>query len=127
MYLLLPVLSRFATLLHQCVGSIRKGSKKASAKEIALASHVIGKILINVLGFHIVFVYLNIYFKSSLGLLILTTGYGDKAREIFGESIRSLDESLSLGSDVSKISVSFFSKIMLGFVLNFSPMILERQ
>ncbi|KAK4277407.1 hypothetical protein QN277_015410 [Acacia crassicarpa] len=71
---------KFATLLHQCVGSIRKGSKKASAKEIALASHVIG-------------------------LLILTTGYGDKAREIFEESIRSLDESLSLGSDVSKISL----------------------
>ena len=45
----LEVLSfiRFATLLHQCLASIKKGSKKASAKEIALASHAIGKILIN--------------------------------------------------------------------------------
>lgn len=38
---------RFATLLHRCLASIKKGSKKASAKEIALASHAIGKIWID--------------------------------------------------------------------------------
>lgn len=34
---------RFATLLHSCLASIKKGSKKASAEEIVLASHAIGK------------------------------------------------------------------------------------
>ncbi|KAL2963832.1 hypothetical protein AAZX31_17G222900 [Glycine max] len=53
---------KFATLLHQCLASIKKGSKKASAKEIALASHAIG-------------------------LLTLTVGCSDNAREIFEESI----------------------------------------
>ncbi|KAF7830545.1 interferon-related developmental regulator 1-like [Senna tora] len=72
--------NKFATLLHQCLCSIRKGSKKASAKEIALASHAIG-------------------------LLVLTVGYGDKAREIFEESIRTLDQSLASESDASKISL----------------------
>ncbi|RDX82193.1 Interferon-related developmental regulator 1, partial [Mucuna pruriens] len=70
---------KFATLLHQCLASIKKGSKKASAKEIALASHAIG-------------------------CLALTVGCGDKAREIFEESIRPLDESLTSRIDVSKIS-----------------------
>ncbi|XP_027354113.1 interferon-related developmental regulator 1-like isoform X2 [Abrus precatorius] len=68
---------KFATLLHQCLASIKKGSKKASAKEIALASHAIG-------------------------CLALTVGCGDNAREIFEESIRPLDESLALRTDVSK-------------------------
>ncbi|WVZ21174.1 hypothetical protein V8G54_008496 [Vigna mungo] len=69
---------RFATLLHQCLSSIKKGSKKTSAKEIALASHAIG-------------------------CLALTVGCGDNAREIFEESIRPLDESLTSTIDVSKI------------------------
>lgn len=116
---------RFATLLHHCLGSIRKGSKKASAKEIALASHAIGKILINMLVFHIVFIHSNINFKSFVGLLALTVGCGDKAREIFKESIDFLDESLASGLDASKISVSRIFKIMLGLVLNFSLLILE--
>ncbi|XP_020211886.1 interferon-related developmental regulator 1 [Cajanus cajan] len=68
---------KFATLLHQCLASIKKGSKKASAKEIALASHAIG-------------------------CLALTVGCGDNAREIFEESIRPLDESLTSRIDVSK-------------------------
>ena len=42
---LLFIFIRFATLLHSCLASIKKGSKKASAKEITLASHAIGKIL----------------------------------------------------------------------------------
>ncbi|XP_028796072.1 interferon-related developmental regulator 1 [Neltuma alba] len=69
---------KFATLLHQCLGALKKGSKKASANEIALAAHAIG-------------------------LLALTVGCGDNAREIYEESVRLLDESLS-GSDASKIS-----------------------
>ncbi|CAJ1973466.1 unnamed protein product [Sphenostylis stenocarpa] len=68
---------KFATLLHQCLASIKKGSKKASAKEIALASHAIG-------------------------CLALTVGCGDNAREIFEESIRPLDESLTSKIDASK-------------------------
>lgn len=46
---------RFATLLHQCLASIKKGSKKASAKEIALASHAIGMILSNLHLFYIAY------------------------------------------------------------------------
>ncbi|RDX64048.1 Interferon-related developmental regulator 1, partial [Mucuna pruriens] len=69
---------KFATLLHQCLASIKKGSKKASAKEIALASHAIG-------------------------LLTLTVGCGDNAREIFEESVRPLDEFLTSKSDLTKI------------------------
>lgn len=68
---------KFATLLHQCLSSLKKGYKKASAKEIALASHAIG-------------------------CLALTVGCGDNAREIFEESIRPLDESLTSRIDVSK-------------------------
>ncbi|TKY74977.1 Interferon-related developmental regulator 1 [Spatholobus suberectus] len=68
---------KFATLLHLCLASIKKGSKKASAKEIALASHAIG-------------------------CLALTVGCGENAREIFDESIRPLDESLTSRIDVSK-------------------------
>ncbi|KOM48945.1 hypothetical protein LR48_Vigan07g264900 [Vigna angularis] len=70
---------KFATLLHLCLASIKKGSKKASAKEIALASHVIG-------------------------LLSLTVGCGDnRAREIFEETARPLDEFLTSKSDLTKI------------------------
>ncbi|KAK7311378.1 hypothetical protein RJT34_09487 [Clitoria ternatea] len=69
--------NKFATLLHQCLASIKKGAKKASAKEIALASHAIG-------------------------VLALTVGCGDNAREIFEESVRPLDESLA-SKDVSKM------------------------
>ena len=36
--LIVMLLSRFATLLHQCIGSIKRGS----AKEVALAAHAIG-------------------------------------------------------------------------------------
>ncbi|XP_027330007.1 interferon-related developmental regulator 1-like isoform X3 [Abrus precatorius] len=68
---------KFATLLHQCLASIKRGSKKASAKEIALACHAIA-------------------------LLALTVGSGDNVREIFEESVRPLDEFLTSKSDLSK-------------------------
>ncbi|XP_054817313.1 uncharacterized protein LOC129317028 [Prosopis cineraria] len=71
---------KFATLLHQCLGAIKKGSKKASANEIALAS-------------------------QAIGLLALTVGCGDNAREIYEESVRPLDESLTSWPDASKISL----------------------
>ncbi|XP_075496183.1 uncharacterized protein LOC142533331 isoform X2 [Primulina tabacum] len=66
---------KFATLLHQCLNSIKKGS----AKEIALASHVIG-------------------------LLALTTGHGGKAQEILEESISPILEALKTRPEISKIS-----------------------
>ncbi|ESW32906.1 hypothetical protein PHAVU_001G027600 [Phaseolus vulgaris] len=70
---------KFATLLHSCLASIKKGSKKASAEEIALASHAIG-------------------------LLSLTIGCGDnRSREIFEETARPLDEFLTSKSNLTKI------------------------
>ncbi|KAK1391563.1 Interferon-related developmental regulator 1 [Heracleum sosnowskyi] len=65
---------KFATLLHQCLNSIKKGS----AKEIALASHTIG-------------------------LLALTTGPGEKAQEILEESFSPILEALKSKSDSTKI------------------------
>ncbi|KAE8715642.1 Ubiquitin system component Cue protein, putative isoform 1 [Hibiscus syriacus] len=64
---------KFATLLHQCLNSIKKGS----SKEISLASH-------------------------SIGLLALTVGPGDKAREILEESIIPLSQPFKSGSESSK-------------------------
>ncbi|PNX74804.1 interferon-related developmental regulator 1-like protein, partial [Trifolium pratense] len=64
-------------MLHQCLASIKKGSKKASAKEITLACHAIG-------------------------CLALTVGCSDNAREIFEECITHLDESLARTTDVMK-------------------------
>nr|GME00258.1 interferon-related developmental regulator 1-like [Ipomoea batatas] len=66
---------KFATLLHQCLNSIKKGS----SREIALASHFIG-------------------------LLALTTGSGSKAQEILEESITPISEALKSRSDASRIS-----------------------
>ncbi|GAA0152667.1 hypothetical protein LIER_11088 [Lithospermum erythrorhizon] len=65
----------YATLLHRCLNSIKRGS----AKEIALASHVIG-------------------------LLALTIGPGDKAREILEESISLISEAIRSSFEASKIS-----------------------
>ncbi|KAI3465267.1 hypothetical protein Pfo_021930 [Paulownia fortunei] len=66
---------KFATLLHQCLNSIRKGS----AKEVALACHVIG-------------------------LLALTTGPGEKAQEILRESVSPISEALKTRLETSKVS-----------------------
>lgn len=66
---------KFATLLQQCLNSIKRGS----SKEIALASHVIG-------------------------LLALTAGPGDKAHEILKDSRQYITDALRSRSDNSKIS-----------------------
>ncbi|XVE70189.1 hypothetical protein DITRI_Ditri10aG0052500 [Diplodiscus trichospermus] len=66
---------KFATLLHQCLNSIKKGS----SKEISLASHAIG-------------------------LLALTVGPGDNAREILEESITPLSQAFKSCSESSKIA-----------------------
>ncbi|XVF36407.1 hypothetical protein REPUB_Repub19eG0056000 [Reevesia pubescens] len=66
---------KFATLLHPCLNSFKKGS----SKEIALASHTIG-------------------------LLALTVGPGDNAREIVEESITPLSQAFKSGSESSKIA-----------------------
>ncbi|KAJ6391236.1 hypothetical protein OIU77_025262 [Salix suchowensis] len=64
---------KFATLLHQCLNSIKKGS----SKEIALACHAIG-------------------------LLALTVGSGDNAREILDESVAPISHALKSSSDSLK-------------------------
>ncbi|KAJ8539535.1 hypothetical protein K7X08_013787 [Anisodus acutangulus] len=66
---------KFATLLQQCLNSIKRGS----SKEISLASHV-------------------------LGLLALTAGPGDKAHEMLEESVSPITEALKSRSEASKIS-----------------------
>uniref|UniRef100_A0A6M2F5C7 Interferon-related developmental regulator N-terminal domain-containing protein n=1 Tax=Populus davidiana TaxID=266767 RepID=A0A6M2F5C7_9ROSI len=64
---------KFATLLHQCLNCIKKGS----SKEIALACHAIG-------------------------LLSLTVGSGDSAREILEESVAPISQALKSQSDSLK-------------------------
>lgn len=66
---------KFATLLHQCLNSVKKGS----AKEVALASHAIG-------------------------LLALTVGSGKKAQEILEEAVSPISEALKSRSDSSKVA-----------------------
>ncbi|XP_075097042.1 uncharacterized protein LOC107813216 isoform X1 [Nicotiana tabacum] len=66
---------KFATLLQQCLNSIKRGS----SKEIALASHF-------------------------LGILALTVGPGDKAHEMLEESASPITEALKSRSETSKIS-----------------------
>ncbi|XP_044473983.1 uncharacterized protein LOC123202219 [Mangifera indica] len=65
--------ARFATLLHQCLGSIKRGS----SREIALAS-------------------------QAIGLLALTVGFGDNAREILDESVTPISQALKAGSESLK-------------------------
>ncbi|KAH6781121.1 interferon-related developmental regulator family protein / IFRD protein family [Perilla frutescens var. hirtella] len=65
--------TKFATLLQQCLNSIKKGS----AKEVALASHAIG-------------------------LLALTAGPGEKAQEILEESISPISDALRIRPETSK-------------------------
>ncbi|KVH99469.1 Armadillo-like helical [Cynara cardunculus var. scolymus] len=66
---------KFATMLHQYLNSIKKGS----AKEVALASHAVG-------------------------LLALTAGSGKKAQEILEEAVSPISEALKSRSDSSKIA-----------------------
>ncbi|XP_024970128.1 uncharacterized protein LOC112509416 [Cynara cardunculus var. scolymus] len=78
---------KFATLLHQCLNSIKRGS----AKEIALAAHAIG-------------------------LLALTAGSGEKAKEILEESIFPISEALKSCSEVSKMSSLLEGLAVIAFV-----------
>ncbi|KAK0575440.1 hypothetical protein LWI29_000600 [Acer saccharum] len=66
---------KFATLLHQCLSSVKRGS----SNEIALASHAIG-------------------------LLALTVGCGDRAREIWEESVTPFSQALKSGFEPSKLA-----------------------
>ncbi|XP_042009327.1 interferon-related developmental regulator 1-like isoform X2 [Salvia splendens] len=66
--------AKFATLLQQCLNSIKKGS----AKEAALASHAIG-------------------------LLALTVGPGEKAQEVLEESLSPISDALRVRPETSKI------------------------
>ena len=120
---LLFIFIRFATLLHSCLASIKKGSKKASAKEITLASHAIGKILTKLRLFSIYnvccFCYLHIKFHSIAGCLALTVGCSDNAREIFEESVTPLDESLARNKNISVRSLEMLSCILFFSLFSF--------
>ncbi|KAK4387599.1 Interferon-related developmental regulator 1 [Sesamum angolense] len=78
---------KFATLLHQCLNSIKKGS----AKEVALASHAIG-------------------------LLAITTGPGEKAQEILEECVSPISEALKTRPESSKISALLECLAVITFV-----------
>ncbi|KAM7266242.1 hypothetical protein ACFE04_004139 [Oxalis oulophora] len=78
---------KFVTLLHPCVNSLKKGS----CKEICLASHVIG-------------------------LLALTVGSGDNAREILDEAVTPISQALISGSDPSKIAALLECLAIITFV-----------
>lgn len=78
---------KFATLLHQCINSVKKGS----AKEIGLASHAIG-------------------------LLALTAGSGEKAQEILEESVSPFSEALKSRSEASKIASLLEGLAVIAFV-----------
>ncbi|KAL6207930.1 hypothetical protein ACLB2K_018882 [Fragaria x ananassa] len=72
-YKLIWFILRFATLLHQCLNCIKKGS----SREICLASHVIG-------------------------LLALTVGCGDNANEMLEESLPVISQAFKSGSESTK-------------------------
>lgn len=78
---------KFATLLHQCLSSIKRGS----AKEIALASHAIG-------------------------LLALTTGPGEKAQEMLEESVSPILDALKSRPETSKISALLECLAIITFI-----------
>ncbi|KAL6983004.1 hypothetical protein U1Q18_016398 [Sarracenia purpurea var. burkii] len=84
--------NKFITLLHQCLSSIKRGS----AKEISLASHAIG-------------------------LLALTTGPGDKAREILEESVSPISQAFKSGSETSKLSSLLECLAIITFVGGTEP------
>lgn len=68
--------TKFVTLLHLCLNSIKKGS----AVEVGLASHAIG-------------------------LLALTVGPGEEAREILEESFATISDALRTQPETTKISL----------------------
>ncbi|GJY99066.1 interferon-related developmental regulator family protein [Tanacetum coccineum] len=78
---------KYATLLHQCLNSVKKGS----SKEIALASHVIG-------------------------LLALTAGLGEKAAEILEDSVNPISEALRSRSEAKKLESLLEGLAVIAFV-----------
>lgn len=88
---------KFATLLHQCLSSIKRGS----SREIALASHAIG-------------------------LLALTVGYGENSREILEESVAPISQALKSGFDDSKIASLLECLAVITFVGGNDPEETER-
>ncbi|KAH9755783.1 Interferon-related developmental regulator family protein / IFRD protein family [Citrus sinensis] len=88
---------KFATLLHQCLSSIKRGS----SREIALASHAIG-------------------------LLALTVGYGENSREILEESVAPISQALKSGFDSSKIASLLECLAVITFVGGNDPEETER-
>lgn len=88
---------KFATLLHQCLSSIKRGS----SRERALASHAIG-------------------------LLALTVGSGDNAREILEESVTPICQALKSGFDSSKIASLLECLAVITFVGGNDPEETER-
>ncbi|MCD7459766.1 hypothetical protein HAX54_041929 [Datura stramonium] len=83
---------KFATLLQQCLNSIKRGS----SKEITLASHV-------------------------LGILALTAGPGNKAHEMLEESVSPIREALKSRSEASKISSLLECLAIITFVGSEEP------
>ncbi|KAB2093311.1 hypothetical protein ES319_A02G088300v1 [Gossypium barbadense] len=83
---------KFATLLHRCLNSLKKGS----SKEISLASRTVG-------------------------LLALTIGPGDKAREILEESITPVSQAFKSGYESSKIASLLECLAIITFVGGIEP------
>lgn len=104
--MLFVFLNRFATLLHRCLNSVKKGS----AKEISLASHAIG-IYLKLLILYNWFSWLCKRSKHCcicIGLLALTAGMGEKAQEILEESVTPISEALRSRSEASKIASVYY-------------------
>ncbi|KNA20455.1 hypothetical protein SOVF_051770 [Spinacia oleracea] len=78
---------KFATLLHQCLNSIKKGS----GKEIILAS-------------------------QTIGLLALTTGPGKQASEILEESVPIISQALRSRSESSKVAALLDCLAVITFI-----------
>ncbi|XP_048130697.1 uncharacterized protein LOC115739590 isoform X4 [Rhodamnia argentea] len=89
---------KFATLLHHCIASIKKGS----AKEVSLASHAVG-------------------------LLALTVSCGNNAREILEETFPTLAQALKTGADSSKTSALLECLAIVTFVGGNDPAETERS
>lgn len=89
---------KFVTLLHQCLSCIKKGS----SKEISLASHAIG-------------------------LLALTVGCGDNAREILEDSVTPISQALKSGSESTKTVSLLECLAVITFVGGNEPAETERS
>ncbi|KAK2985618.1 hypothetical protein RJ640_006881 [Escallonia rubra] len=89
---------KFATLLHQCLSSMKRGS----GKETALAAHVIG-------------------------LLALTTGPGENAQEILKDSVSPISDGLKSRSDTSKIRPLLECLAIVTFVGGDEPEEIEKS